>query len=105
MYGIGNIKVSLNDVLRPFAGLGKPTIKLEFEDNAALADFLKDTKAQSQYSQYTDVTASEASPNTDTDAPTKVRNNGKLVTAADSSTFPEPPTASALPSARAPRTC
>lgn len=102
MYGIGYIKVSLNDVLRPFAGLGKPTIKLEFEDNAALADFLKDTKAQSQYSQYTDVTASEASPNTDTDAPTKVRNNGKLMPVDDSRTFPEPPAASALPPTKTP---
>ena len=44
MYGIGNISATLNDVLKPFDGLGKPTIKLEFEDNAALADFLSSNK-------------------------------------------------------------
>lgn len=96
MYGIGNISSTLNNVLKPFDGLGKPTIKLEFEDNAQLADFLKDNQPHYQYAQYTDVTASETSPNTATDAKANTRTNGKLMPADDSST-PEPPTASALP--------
>ena len=86
----------------PFDGLGKPTIKLEFEDNAQLADFLKDNQPHYQYAQYTDVTASETSPNTATDAKAKARSNGKLMPAADSRTFPEPPTASALPPTKTP---
>ena len=102
MYGIGNISATLNDVLKPFDGLGKPTIKLEFEDNAQLADFLKDNQPHYQYAQYTDVTASETSPNTATDAKAKARSNGKLMPAADSRTFPEPPTASALPPTKTP---
>lgn len=102
MYGIGNISRTLNDVLKPFDGLGKPTIKLEFEDNAQLADFLKDNQPHYQYAQYTDVTASETSPNTATDAKAKARSNGKLMPAADSRTFPESPTASALPPTKTP---
>lgn len=102
MYGIGNISATLNDVLKPFDGLGKPTIKLEFEDNAQLADFLKDNQPHYQYSQYTDVTASETSPNTATDAKANTRTNGKLMPAADSRTFPESPTASALPPTKTP---
>ena len=86
----------------PFDGLGKPTIKLEFEDNAQLADFLKDNQPHYQYAQYTDVTASETSPNTATDAKANTRNSGKLMPADDSRTFPEPPTASALPPTKTP---
>lgn len=102
MYGIGNISRTLNDVLKPFDGLGKPTIKLEFEDNAQLADFLKDSKESKQYDLYTDVTASDVSPNTATDAKAKARSNGKLMPAAYSRTFPESPTASALPTTKTP---
>lgn len=101
MYGIGNISATLNDVLKPFDGLGKPTIKLEFEDNAQLADFLKDNQPHYQYAQYTDVTASETSPNPATDAKANTRTNGKLMPA-DDSTTPEPPTASALPPTKTP---
>lgn len=101
MFGIGNISQTLNDVLKPFDGLGKPTIKLEFEDNAQLADFLKDSKESKQYARYTDVTASDVSPNTATDAKAKARSNGKLMPA-DDSTTPEPPTASALPPTKTP---
>lgn len=86
----------------PSDSLGKPTIKLEFEDNAQLADFLKDNQPHYQYTQYTDVTASETSPNTATDAKANTRTNGKLMPAADSRTFPESPTASALPPTKTP---
>lgn len=100
MYGIGNISATLNDVLKPFDGLGKPTIKLEFEDNAALADFLSSNKQNKQYAPYTDVTATET-PAANAKAKSKIR-NGILMPADDSRTFPEPPTASALPPTKTP---
>ena len=101
MYGIGNISATLNDVLKPFDGLGKPTIKLEFEDNAALADFLSSNKQSKQYAPYTDVTATETPTAANAKAKSKIR-NGILMPADDSRTFPEPPTASALPPTKTP---
>lgn len=101
MYGIGNISATLNDVLKPFDGLGKPTIKLEFEDNAALADFLTSNKQSKQYAPYTDVTATETPTAANAKAKSKIR-NGILMPADDSRTFPEPPTASALPPTKTP---
>lgn len=101
MYGIGNISATLNDVLKPFDGLGKPTIKLEFEDNAALADFLSSNKQSKQYAPYTDVTATETPAAANAKAKSKIR-NGILMPADDSRTFPEPPTASALPPTKTP---
>ena len=77
-------------------GLGKPTIKLEFETNSELADFLSSNKQSKQYAPYTDVTATETPTAANAKAKSKIR-NGILMPADDSSTFPEPPTASALP--------
>lgn len=100
MYGIGNISATLNDVLKPFDGLGKPTIKLEFEDNAALADFLTSNKQSKQYAPYTDVTATETPTAANAKAKSKIRNG--ILMPADDSTTPEPPTASALPPTKTP---
>lgn len=111
MYGIGNISGTLNNTLRPcnglgrlnpypVDGLGKPTIKLEFETNSELADFLSSNKQSKQYAPYTDVTATETSSNTNAKAKSKIRNG--ILMPADDSTTPEPPTASALPPTKTP---
>lgn len=81
-------------------GLGKPTIKLEFETNSELADFLSSNKQNKQYAPYTDVTATET-PAANAKAKSKIR-NGILMPADDSRTFPEPPAASALPPTKTP---
>ena len=47
--------------------LGKPTIKFEFEDNAALADFLHATKKAADFADFEDVTNTEAWRNFDTE--------------------------------------
>ena len=54
-------------------GLGKPTIKLEFESNEDLADFLKDNKKTATYASYTDVTAN--APKANTSGKSSVRQN------------------------------
>lgn len=54
MYGIGYISRSLVDTLQVGNGLGKPTIKFEFEDNQALADFLTKTKENVDYAETVD---------------------------------------------------
>ena len=82
-------------------GLGKPTIKLEFETNSELADFLSSNKQSKQYAPYTDVTATETPTAANAKAKSKIR-NGILMPADDSRTFPEPPTASALPPTKTP---
>ena len=58
-------------------GLGKPTIKLEFNDNSELADFLKDTKKAAQFADYIDVT--ETSTATDRTSPQYTIRNGILM--------------------------
>lgn len=96
MYGIGNISATLNDVLKPFDGLGKPTIKLEFEDNAALADFLTSNKQSKQYAPYTDVTATETPTSDNAKAKSKIR-NGILMPADDSLFIPPSAGPASLP--------
>ena len=54
MYGIGYISRTLADTLQVGNGLGKPTIKFEFEDNQALADFLTKTKDPVDYAETVD---------------------------------------------------
>ena len=54
MYGIGYISRTLADTLQVGGGLGKPTIKFEFEDNQALADFLTKTKGNVDYAETVD---------------------------------------------------
>lgn len=54
MYGIGYISRTLGDSLQVGNGLGKPTIKFEFEDNQALADFLTKTKENVDYAETVD---------------------------------------------------
>ena len=54
MYGIGYISRTLADTLQVGNGLGKPTIKFEFEDNQALADFLTKTKGNVDYAETVD---------------------------------------------------
>lgn len=54
MYGIGYISRTLGDTLQVGNGLGKPTIKFEFEDNQALADFLTKTKENVDYAETVD---------------------------------------------------
>lgn len=52
MFGLGNITKSVNLSLSQNNGLGKPTVKFEFEDNSALFDFFKKTnKAGTEYAQ------------------------------------------------------
>lgn len=52
MFGLGNITKSVNLSLSQNNGLGKPTVKFEFEDNSALFDFFEKTnKAGTEYAQ------------------------------------------------------
>ncbi len=52
MFGLGNITKSVNLSLSQNNGLGKPTVKFEFEDNNSLFDFfVKTNKAGTEYAQ------------------------------------------------------
>ena len=52
MFGLGNITKSVNLSLSQNNGLGKPTVKFEFEDNNSLFDFfVKTNKASTEYAQ------------------------------------------------------
>ena len=85
-------------------GLGKPTIKFEFEDNAALADFLSNTKKAADFADYTDVTAtaSIATPSGKKTAARRLSlipsmDSGTLPATASPSPLPPSPTTPALP--------
>jgi len=82
------------------ATLGKPTIKFEFEDNAALADFLHATKKAADFADFEDVTntATSAKPN----APKSKIRNGRLMPADDSRYLPESPAPYSLPPTNTP---
>lgn len=55
MFGLGNITKSVNLSLSQNNGLGKPTVKFEFEDNNSLFDFfVKTNKAGTEYAQNVD---------------------------------------------------
>ena len=91
-------RVPVKDSAPSLFGLGKPTIKFEFEDNAAIADFLKDMQRQwrfSNFADFEDVTANAA--NAKANAPKSKIRNGRLMPAADSAYLPESPAPSALP--------
>ena len=76
-------------------GLGKPTIKFEFEDNAALADFLHATKKAADFADFEDVTNTATS--TKANAPKSKIRNGRLMPADDSRYLPESPAPYSLP--------
>ena len=104
-------RVPVKDTAPSLFGLGKPTIKFEFEDNAAIADFLKDMQRQwrmSDFADYTDVTAtasttaSTATPSGKKPAARRLSlmpsmDNGILPASASPSALPPSPTPPALP--------
>lgn len=81
MYGIGYISRSLVDTLQVGNGLGKPTIKFEFEDNQALADFLTKTKENVDYAETVDADSN----------PLNVNNRSQSRKAAQQKTLPYAP--------------
>lgn len=89
-----------DDAQMSLFGLGKPTIKFEFEDNAALADFLHATKKAADFADFEDVTntATSAKPN----APKSKIRNGRLMPADDSRYLPESPAPYSLPPTNTP---
>ena len=102
-------RVPVKDTAPSLFGLGKPTIKFEFEDNAAIADFLKDMQRQwrmSDFADYADVTAtaSTATPSGKKPAARRLSlmpsmDSGILPASASpsSSALPPSPTPPALP--------
>lgn len=80
--------------------LGKPTIKFEFEDNAALADFLHATKKAADFADFEDVTNTATSAKTN--APKSKIRNGILMPADDSRYLPESPAPYSLPPTNTP---
>lgn len=80
--------------------LGKPTIKFEFEDNAALADFLHATKKAADFANFEDVTNTATSAKTN--APKSKIRNGILMPADDSRYLPESPAPYSLPPTNTP---
>ena len=85
-------------------GLGKPTIKFEFETNEALADFLKDNQQKaSQFSAEAAANPGFANTSTGKKRPNSTIRQGRLMPAGDSLYLPESPSMPILPPSNSPK--